>query len=380
MNGRLPKQLKRKLEDLPGKPGCYLMWDEHEKVLYVGKALVLRHRVRSYFQSSAKHAQRIDEMVSRVRNVTWWVTRTEMEALILENDLIKRYQPHYNVMLKDDKGYPYIKVNWQDEFPKVERVRQIVDDGARYFGPFTSSWAVSRTLESMRKVVPYLDCDRAIEGNDESPCLYYHLKLCGGPCIGVQSRDEYREGITQLIDFLEGDTDVVLGQLENRMSKAAERFNFELAAVYRDRIRSAQRIVHQQKVVGVQHDDEDVVAIAQDSKSGDTVVQIMFVRRGRLIGRENFALQQRAIFDAALSFASSEGILPAPEPAHAIWGAMQEALACKESGESKVIVFNMCGHGHFDLAAYEQHLADNLEDFDYPEEAIRASLQKVPSV
>lgn len=291
MNGRLPQQLKRKLAELPGKPGCYLMWDEHDKVLYVGKALVLRHRVRSYFQSSAKHAQRIDEMVSRVHNVTWWVTRTEMEALILENDLIKRYQPHYNVMLKDDKGYPYIKVNWQDEFPKVERVRQILDDGARYFGPFTSSWAVSRTLESMRKVVPYLDCDRAIDGNDESPCLYYHLKLCGGPCIGVQSREEYREGIIQLIDFLEGDTDVVLGQLDKRMRKAAERFNFELAAVYRDRIMSAQRIVHQQKVVGVQHDDEDVVAIAQDDKSGDTVVQIMLVRRGRLIGRENFALQ-----------------------------------------------------------------------------------------
>jgi excinuclease ABC subunit C len=283
--------VQRKLEELPNKPGCYLMWDEHAKVLYVGKALVLRHRVRSYFQSSAKHAQRIHEMVAKVRNISWWVTPTEMEALILENDLIKRYQPHYNVMLKDDKGYPYIKVNWQNDFPKVERVRLTKDDGARYFGPFTSSWAVSRTLESMRKVFPYLDCDRTISGNDESPCLYYHLKLCGGPCIGVQSRTEYREGISQLIDFLEGDTDAVMNQLETRMGNAAERFNFELAAVYRDRIRAAQRIVHQQKVVGVQNDDEDVVAIAQDAKSSDTVVQILMVRRGRLIGRENFALQ-----------------------------------------------------------------------------------------
>ena len=291
MNRRLPRQVQRKLEELPSKPGCYLMWDEGANVLYVGKALVLRHRVRSYFQSSAKHAQRIHEMVGKVRNITWWVTPTEMEALILENDLIKRYQPHYNVMLKDDKGYPYIKVNWQNDFPKVERVRQINDDGARYFGPFTSSWAVGRTLESMRKVFPYLDCDRSINGNDESPCLYYHLKLCGAPCIGVQSRADYREGIRQLIDFLEGDTDEVMSQLEARMRKAAERFNFELAAVYRDRIKAAQRIVHQQKVVGVQNDDEDVVAIAQDAKSSDTVVQIMLVRRGRLIGRENFALQ-----------------------------------------------------------------------------------------
>ena len=291
MKRRLPQQVRRKLDELPAKPGCYLMWDEHANVLYVGKALVLRHRARSYFQQSAKHSSRIQEMVGKVRDITWWVTATEMEALILENDLIKRHQPHYNVMLKDDKGYPYIKVNWQDDFPKVERVRQIKDDGARYFGPFTSSWAVSRTLESMRKVFPYLDCDRNISGNDESPCLYYHLKLCGGPCIGAQSRTEYREGICQLIDFLEGDTDAVMNQLETRMHKAAERFNFELAAVYRDRIKAAQRIVHQQKVVGVQNDDEDVVAIAQDAKSSDTVVQILMVRRGRLVGRENFALQ-----------------------------------------------------------------------------------------
>ena len=291
MKRRLPQQVRRKLDELPAKAGCYLMWDEHANVLYVGKALVLRHRARSYFQQSAKHSSRIQEMVGKVRDITWWVTATEMEALILENDLIKRHQPHYNVMLKDDKGYPYIKVNWQDDFPKVERVRQIKDDGARYFGPFTSSWAVSRTLESMRKVFPYLDCDRNISGNDESPCLYYHLKLCGGPCIGAQSRTEYREGICQLIDFLEGDTDAVMNQLETRMHKAAERFNFELAAVYRDRIKAAQRIVHQQKVVGVQNDDEDVVAIAQDAKSSDTVVQILMVRRGRLVGRENFALQ-----------------------------------------------------------------------------------------
>lgn len=291
MKRNLPQSLQCKLDELPAKPGCYLMRDEHDGVLYVGKALVLRHRVRSYFQSSASLSTRIREMIARVRDVTWWVTPTEMEALILENDLIKRYQPHYNVMLKDDKGYPYIKVNWQDDFPKVERVRQVHRDGARYFGPFTSSWAVGRTLESMRKVFPYLDCDRSIDGNDESPCLYYHLKLCGAPCTGVQSRADYRDGIFQLINFLEGDTEEVLNQLDARMRRAAGRFNYELAAVYRDRIKAAQRIVHQQKVVGVQNDDEDVVAVAQDASSSDTVVQILMVRRGRLIGRENFVLR-----------------------------------------------------------------------------------------
>ncbi len=294
---QLPQQAQRKIAELPDKPGCYLMWDERANVLYVGKALVLRHRVRSYFQASVKHAPRIQDMVGKVQDITWWVTNTEMEALILENDLIKRHQPYYNVMLKDDKGYPYIKVNWQDDFPKVERVRQMTADGARYFGPFTSSWAVGRTLETMRKVFPYLDCDRAIDGKDESPCLYYHLQLCGGPCIGAQNRAEYREGITQLMNFLEGDTAEVVSQLEARMRKAAERFNFELAAAYRDRIQAAQRIVQQQKTVGLQNDDEDVVAIAQDAKSSDTVVQILLVRRGRLIGREVFALQGVEVFE-----------------------------------------------------------------------------------
>lgn len=291
MTRKLSKQVQQKLDELPDKPGCYLMRDERNQVLYVGKALVLRNRVRSYFQPSAKHPPRIQEMVAKVQDITWWVTRTEMEALVLENDLIKRYLPRYNVMLKDDKGYPYIKVNWQDDFPKVERVRQMAQDGARYFGPFTSSWAVSRTLETMRKIFPYLDCDRTIDGNDDSPCLYYHLKLCGGPCIGAQSREEYREGIQQLMNFLEGDTEEVMGRLESRMNEAAANYNFEVAAIYRDRIKAAQRIVQQQQIVGAQSDDEDVLAIAQDPKSSDTVVQIFFVRRGRLLGRENFALQ-----------------------------------------------------------------------------------------
>jgi excinuclease ABC subunit C len=230
-------------------------------------------------------------MVSEVADVTWWVTRTELEALILENDLIKRYKPRYNVRLKDDKQYPYIKVNWQNDFPKIEIVRQMNRDGARYFGPFTSSRAVGQTLDALRRVFPYLDCDRNINGQDERPCLYYHLKLCGGPCIGAQSKEEYRETIDQLMDFLEGDTEEVMAKLEAQMERAAENFQFERAAVYRDRIKAARRIVDQQQVVGVSHEDEDVIAISQDIKTADTVVQVLLVRRGRLVGRESFVLE-----------------------------------------------------------------------------------------
>jgi excinuclease ABC subunit C len=298
MRINIPERVQQKLDELPTSPGCYLMRNEARKVIYVGKAVVLRQRVRSYFQASANHTPRIEQMVDEVADITWWVTRTELEALILENDLIKRYKPRYNVMLKDDKSYPYIKINWQDDFPKVEKVRQMVKDGARYFGPFTSGRAVGQTLDALRRVFPYLDCDRRIDGQDERPCLYYHLKLCGGPCIGAQSRAEYRQTIGQMIDFLEGDAEETLANMEAQMLAAAEAFQFELAAVYRDRIKAARRIVEHQQVVGVTQDDEDVIAISQDAQTGDTVVQTLFVRKGRLMGKENFALEGAEVLGA----------------------------------------------------------------------------------
>jgi len=298
MRHELPQRVRQKLSELPDQPGCYQMRDENDGVLYVGKAVVLRQRVRSYFQPSANHVPRIQEMVGKVRDITWWVTRTEMEALILENDLIKRYQPRYNVMLKDDKQYPYIKINWQNDFPKVEVVRQMIDDGDRYYGPFTGARAVHRTLEGLRRIFPYLDCERAIDGQDERACLYYDMKMCGGPCIGAQSREEYRESIRQLMDFMQGETNEALTRLESQMHKAAKMYNFELAAVYRDRIQAARRIVAQQQVVGVSHEDEDVVSIAQDVKTADTVVQVLFVRRGRLIGKENYVLEGASVTES----------------------------------------------------------------------------------
>jgi len=246
MPRQLPEKVTQKLENLPDSPGCYLMYNGEGKVIYVGKAIVLRNRVRSYFHASAQHTPKTEALVAEIQDITWWVTKTELDALILENDLIKRYRPYYNIRLKDDKQFPYIKVNWQQDYPKIEVVRKVLKDGARYFGPYTSSRACYQTLDALRRIFPYLDCDRAITGQDERPCLYYHIKMCGGPCIGRQNREEYRATIKQLMDFLSGDTDLVLQQIETQMERAAENLQFELAALYRDRFKSAQQIAEQQ--------------------------------------------------------------------------------------------------------------------------------------
>lgn len=287
----VPEIVQQKLQQLPASPGCYLMHNAEGEVIYVGKAISLRNRVRSYFHNGAQHSPKTLALVAEIRDITWWVTGTEVEALVLENELIKRHQPHYNIRLKDDKSFPYIKVNWQDDFPKVEVVRQLSRDGARYFGPYTSARACYQTLDALRRVFPYLDCDRTITGNDAKPCLYYHIKMCGGPCIGKQSRSEYRNTIQQLMDFLCGHADEVLRQIETQMERAAENMQFELAALYRDRLKAATVIADHQKVVSTQVEDVDYVGVAQDERTGDTAVQVLFVRRGRLIGRETFTLE-----------------------------------------------------------------------------------------
>lgn len=290
MPNSLPERVVQKLENLPDKPGCYQMHNSDGKVIYVGKAVVLRNRVRSYFHASANHTPKTQALVEEIADITWWVTQTELEALVLENELIKRYKPHYNVRLKDDKNFPYIKVNWQHDFPKIEVVRKIQKDGARYFGPYTSGRACYQTLDALRRIFPYLDCDRTITGQDARPCLYYHIKMCGGPCIGRQSKDEYRQTIRQLMDFLSGDTDRVLKQMAEQMERAAENLQFELAALYRDRLKSATQIADQQKIIGATLEDADYIALAQDERTGDTAIQVFMVRRGRLLGRENIML------------------------------------------------------------------------------------------
>jgi len=290
MNPHLTPEFAQKLDTLPERPGVYLMRSADGQVIYVGKAVVLRHRVRSYFQAGARHDPRTRRLVAEVADLEWIVTDNELEALILENELIKRYRPRYNVRLRDDKTYPYIKIHWQDDFPKVSVVRRMEQDGARYYGPFASSNALRQTLDALRRIFPYLDCNREITGRDARPCLYYHIRRCAGPCIGAVDRDTYRQIIAGLASFLEGDSEKVLAQMTAQMQEAAEQFRFEVAAQLRDQIRAAQQIVERQKVVSNRQEDEDVIAFAQDARTGEACVQVFFVRRGKLIGRESFVL------------------------------------------------------------------------------------------
>ncbi len=269
----------------------YIYRSTDGKVIYVGKAVVLKNRVRSYFHEAARHDPRTRRLVTEIADLEWIVTDTELEALILENELIKRYRPRFNIRLRDDKTYPYIKVHWQEDFPKVSIVRRMERDGARYYGPFASAYAVRQTLDVLRRVFPYLDCNREITGKDPKPCLYYHIKRCAGPCIGAVDKEQYRQIVGGLSAFLEGDSDRVLAQLDERMRDAAENLQFERAAQLRDQIRAARQIVERQKVVSGKQEDEDVIAFAQDERTGEACVQVFFIRRGKLIGRESFVLE-----------------------------------------------------------------------------------------
>ncbi|MFN2143593.1 MAG: excinuclease ABC subunit UvrC [Candidatus Promineifilaceae bacterium] len=282
-----PDNVQEILANLPKKPGVYMHKNSLGSVIYVGKAINLRSRVRSYFHTNVESikTQRLRREITDIEIIT---TDSELEALLLENTLIKKYKPKYNVRLKDDKRYPYIKVHWADDFPKVTVTRRMVRDGSRYFGPYTSVWAVHQTLDLLRKVFPYLTCDRTITGKDSRACLYYDIKLCNGPCIGAVSRAEYRDMIRSLMDFLNGKSDDIMGQLEDRMERAAENLQFEKAAEYRDQLRAVNRIVSKQKVIAAANTDQDVIAFAREQ--GDACVQVFFIRHGKLIGREYFLL------------------------------------------------------------------------------------------
>lgn len=284
-------EIREKLNSLPARPGVYIYRDARGTIIYVGKAVNLRNRVRSYFHAGAEQSPKTLRLVSELADLEIWPTDTELEALLLECNLIKRYRPKYNVRLKDDKRYPYIKVNWQDPFPKVLTTRQMEQDGARYFGPFTNSAAVYQTLDMLRKIFPYLTCDREITGHDKRACLYYDIKLCSAPCIGAASREEYRATIEQLCLFLEGKTESVEAEIQRKMETASEAMQYERAAQYRDQLKAIRHIVERQKIVSATAQDQDVVAFARDDSRGDACVQVFFIRQGKLIGREYFVLE-----------------------------------------------------------------------------------------
>lgn len=284
------EHLNAVLDTAPPKTGVYLMKDAEGRVIYVGKAVNLRARLRSYFHQSAQHDPKTRQLVQRIADIEWIVVDTELEALILEMNLIKRHRPRYNVRMKDDKRYPYIKVHWADAFPKVTVTRYVEQDGSRYYGPYTSVWAVHQTLDVLRRVFPYLTCDREITGRDARACLYYDIKLCLAPCIGAIDQAGYRQMIDDLCSFLQGRTDPILDRLHLEMAQAAEALHFERAAALRDQITAIQKIVEGQKVVlSSDFIDSDVIAMARSD--GDACVQVFFIRGGKLIGRDYFLME-----------------------------------------------------------------------------------------
>ncbi len=280
--------LKSVLDSLPKQPGVYQFFDAEGEVMYVGKAIDLRNRVRSYFHASAQRGHKVTRLVEGMATIEWIVTASELEALLLEMNLIKRHRPRFNVLMRDDKCYPYIAVTWGEDFPKVYATRKVRQDGSRYFGPYTSAAAMHESLHTLRKIFPYLDCERTITGSDARACLYHDLGRCLAPCIGAVDRAEYRAMIDRLCRFLEGDSGTVMRDLETEMRAHAERQEYELAARARDRLDALAKVIEHQRVITPGLADQDVIAVARED--GAAVAQVFFVRNGKMMGRETFHL------------------------------------------------------------------------------------------
>lgn len=283
--------IQEELKKLPGKPGVYIMHDAKDEIIYVGKAVSLKNRVRQYFQSSRNLGIKKEQMVQQIARFEYIITDSELEALVLECNLIKEHRPKYNTMLKDDKSYPYIKVTVDEEYPRVLFARRLKKDKGKYFGPYTSSGAVKDSLELIRKLYHVRTCNRNLPRDigKERPCLYYHIKQCKAPCQGYVSKEEYREQIDGVLDFLNGEYKKLLKELEQKMMEASEELRFEEAGEYRDLIESIKKIGERQKITGSQGEDKDVIAMASDEE--DAVVQVFFVRDGKMIGRDHFYLR-----------------------------------------------------------------------------------------
>lgn len=280
--------IQEELKKLPAKPGVYLMHNAQDEIIYVGKARILKNRVRQYFQSSYKRSVKIEHMVSHIVYFEYIITDSELEALVLECNLIKEHRPHYNTMLKDDKSYPYIRVTVQEDYPRILFCRNVKRDKSKYFGPYTSAGAVKETIELMHKVYKIRNCSRVLPRDigKERPCLYHQIRQCDAPCQGYISKEQYRENVEQALRFLNGDDKKILKDLEEKMLAASAAMEFEDAAEYRDLMNSVKRIGEKQKINDTGGDDRDIIALA---KAGDeAVVAIFFIRNGKLLGRDHF--------------------------------------------------------------------------------------------
>lgn len=289
--------IEEELKKLPGKPGVYIMHGEKDEIIYVGKAVSLKNRVRQYFQSSRNKGAKIEQMVTHITRFEYIVTDSELEALVLECNLIKEHRPKYNTMLKDDKTYPFIKVTVNEPYPRVLFSRTMKKDKAKYFGPYTSSTAVKDVIELVRKIYMVRSCNRNLprDCGKDRPCLYYHMKQCTAPCQGNVSEEAYKQNIGQVLHFLNGNFQETIDQLTEKMMAASEDMRFEDAAGYRDLINSIRRIGERQKITTYGEEDRDIIAVAMDEsedlREQDAVVQVFFMRGGRLIGRDHFFLR-----------------------------------------------------------------------------------------
>lgn len=310
--------IQEELKKLPGKPGVYIMHDEKDRIIYVGKAINLKNRVRQYFQKSRDLGIKKEQMVQQIARFEYIITDSELEALVLECNLIKEHRPKYNTMLKDDKTYPFIKVTVNEEYPRVLLARSMKKDKAKYFGPYTSSTAVSDSIELLRKLYHIRTCNRNLPKDigKERPCLYYHIKQCKAPCQGYVSKEQYQEQITGVLEFLNGEYKKKIKELEGKMLEAAEDMRFEEAAEYRDLLQSVQKIGERQKITGSKGMNRDIIAMASDEE--DAVVQIFFVRDGKMIGREHFYMRiaadtedKQVLADFVKQFYSGTPFIPA---------------------------------------------------------------------
>lgn len=290
-------QIEEELKKLPSKPGVYIMHNEKDEIIYVGKAVSLKNRVRQYFQSSRNKGAKIEQMVTHIARFEYIITDSELEALVLECNLIKEHRPKYNTMLKDDKSYPFIKVTVQEAYPRVLFARRMKKDKNKYFGPYTSAGAVKDVIDLVTKLYKVRSCSRILprDCGKDRPCLYYHMKQCLAPCQGYISQEEYGKNIRKVLKFLNGDFRETLDDLKEKMETASMELRFEDAATYRDLIQSIQKIGEKQKITGYGQEDRDIIAVAMDEsldlREQDAVVQVFFVRDGKLIGRDHFYLR-----------------------------------------------------------------------------------------
>lgn len=340
--------IQEELKKLPGKPGVYLMHDENDHIIYVGKAISLKNRVRQYFQSSRNKGVKIEQMVTHIRRFEYIVTDSELEALVLECNLIKEHHPKYNTMLMDDKAYPFIKVTTNEPYPRVMLARKMLKDKAKYFGPFTSSQAVRDTIELLHKLYHIRSCNRTLprDTGKERPCLNYHIKQCDAPCQGYISQEEYGKSIHEVLRFLGGNYEPIQKELEMKMLQASEDLEFEKAIEYRELLNSVSKIAQKQKITDSSWEDRDILAVATDRE--DAVVQVFFIRGGRLIGRDHFYLKiqkdelKANIIDSFIKqyYAGTPfipGILMVQEPLEDS-KLIEEWLSAKRGGKVSIVV------------------------------------------